>query len=65
MKNNIRKYIQINEIKVSEIIEKTGLAKSYIYDIINSKKVPSILNARKIALAIGSTVDELFPVVDK
>jgi predicted DNA-binding transcriptional regulator AlpA len=35
--NRIREVAEKKKVKISEIIKSTGLAKSYVYDIINGK----------------------------
>lgn len=61
MKNNIRNVIENEGFKISYVIEKTGLAKSSFYDIMNGNSIPSLLNARKISEALKVPLDELFP----
>lgn len=61
MKNNIRNIIEKNGLKVSYVIEKTGLAKSSFYEIMNGNAVPNLINARKIAEVLMVPLDELFP----
>mgnify|MGYP000984403905 CR=1 FL=1 len=61
MQNNIRQAIEERGMKISFVIDKTGLAKSYFYDVMNGKSVPSLSNARKIADVLGVRLSELFP----
>ncbi|WP_142414422.1 helix-turn-helix transcriptional regulator [Hathewaya massiliensis] len=61
MTNNIKELLNENHIKVSEVIEKTGLSRSHFYDVMKGNSIPSLLVARKIADAIGVRLEELFP----
>lgn len=61
MNNRIREIIEKKGLKVSYVIAKSGLAKSYFYDVMNGKSIPSLFIARKIAEVIGVPLDELFP----
>lgn len=45
------------------MIEQTGLSKSYFYDVLNGKSVPTLTNAIKISKVIGVPLDELFPAL--
>ena len=62
MKNNIKKIIEDKGIKTSYVIRKCGVSRSSFYEIMNGKSVPSLLNARKIALALGETLEDVFPI---
>jgi putative transcriptional regulator len=59
--NNIKTLAGKKGVKISEIIRLTGLSKSYVYDVINGKSVPTISVAQKIAKALGVTMAEVFP----
>lgn len=61
MKNKIQKIIKEKGLKVSYVIEKSGLAKSSFYEIMNGKSVPSLANARKICEVLDKSVDDVFP----
>lgn len=61
MNNRIRQIIEKKGLKISHVISESGLAKSYFYDVMNGKSIPSLANARKIAEVIGVPLDELFP----
>jgi len=58
--NRIREVATEKQIKIEQIIRNTGIAKSSMYQIINSEYEPSVTKALKIAKALGSTVEELF-----
>ncbi|SDL09765.1 helix-turn-helix transcriptional regulator [Natronincola ferrireducens] len=62
MKNKIKEVLKGRGIKVSYVLSVTGFSKSYFYDVMKGKTVPSLMNARKIAEAIEVPLDELFPV---
>lgn len=59
--NNIKTLAGKKGVKISEIIRLTGLSKSYVYDVINGKSVPTISVAQKIAKALGVTMTDVFP----
>ena len=59
--SNIKTLAGKKGVKISEIIRLTGLSKSYVYDVINGKSVPTISVAQKIAKALGVTMAEVFP----
>ncbi|WP_461614331.1 helix-turn-helix transcriptional regulator [Clostridium sp. Marseille-QA1073] len=61
MKNNIRDIIESKGLKVTFVIEKTGLARSSFYEIMNGNAVPTLINARKIAEVLETGLDEIFP----
>jgi transcriptional regulator with XRE-family HTH domain len=64
MENNIRQAIKNKNLKISEVIEQTGLSKSYFYDVLNGKSVPTLTNAIKISKVIGVPLEELFPALN-
>ena len=61
MDNNIRALLEEHSSRVSDLIKETGLAKSFVYDVINGKSVPTLKTARLIADFLNSTIDEVFP----
>lgn len=61
MANRIRELITERGLRFSEVIERSGLAKSTFYDITNGTCVPRLENARAIAKAMDVSIDELFP----
>ncbi|AFK87735.1 helix-turn-helix domain protein [Thermoanaerobacterium phage THSA-485A] len=63
LENNIRQAIKNKNLKISDVIEQTGLSKSYFYDVLNGKSVPTLTNAIKISKVIGVPLDELFPAL--
>lgn len=62
MNNNIKEIAHKKGFKITFLIKKIGLSSSAFYDIVNGKAIPSLLNARKISFALGSSVDEVFPI---
>jgi len=60
MNNNIKQTIDDKKLKIIDVLEKTGLSKSYLYDVMNGKCVPSLVIARKIADALGVDIKEIF-----
>jgi len=61
LENKIKECIDRKGLKTSFVLYKTGVSKSYFYDVMKGKTIPSLMNARKIADAIGVPLDELFP----
>lgn len=61
MKNNIKKIIDEQGIKIIFVIEKVGLARSSFYEIMNGNSVPSLANARKISSVLNEPLDKVFP----
>ena len=60
MNNNIKQTIDDKKLKIIDVLEKTGLSKSYLYDVMKGKCVPSLVIARKIADALGVDIKEIF-----
>ena len=60
--NKIREIADVQNIKISEIVRKTNLSKSFVYDVINEKSYPTIPAGKKIAEALGVTLNDVFPV---
>lgn len=50
---------QAKDITLTELAERAGVAKSYMYYIEREKKSPSMTVVVKIAKALGCTVDDL------
>ncbi len=61
MNNKIHEIILKNGLKISYVIEKTGLAKSSFYEIMKGNAVPSLANARRICEVLNKPLDEVFP----
>jgi len=63
--NKIREIADEKNIRISQIVNKTNLSKSFVYDIINEKSYPTIPAGKKIAEALGVTLNDVFPVESK
>ncbi|ABW18832.1 helix-turn-helix transcriptional regulator [Alkaliphilus oremlandii] len=61
MENKIKHFIKRKGLKTSFILSSTGVSKSYFYDVMKGKTIPSLVNARKIAKVMEVPLDELFP----
>ena len=61
MPNKIKEIAKEKNIKIVKLSEETGLARSYLYDLINQKSSPNLRTARLIATVLNSTIDEIFP----
>lgn len=59
--NKIKELAKEQDIKISEVIRKTGLSKSYVYDVINGKSTPTIGVAHKISKALNASLADVFP----
>lgn len=61
MPNRIKEIAKKKNVKIVQLSKDTGLARSYLYDLINEKSSPNLKTARLIAEALNSTINELFP----
>lgn len=61
MNNKIREIIDLNNLKVTEVIDNLKVAKSYFYDVMHGITIPSLIMARKFSNELGVPLDELFP----
>lgn len=61
MKNNIRNLLKKSGSNTSSIIKKAGVGKTSFYEIMNGSQLPRIDTAIKIANALDSRIDEVFP----
>lgn len=61
MKNKIHEIISESGLKISDVIKRTGLAKSSFYEIMKGNSIPSLANARKICEVLDKPLDEVFP----
>ena len=61
LQNNIRKIIEKNGLKITFVIEKTGISKSHFYEIMNGRAIPSLKNAIKISEVLKVSLKEIFP----
>ncbi|HHW09894.1 MAG TPA: helix-turn-helix transcriptional regulator [Firmicutes bacterium] len=59
--NMVRAVRRQKGITIRQLHEATGISPSYIYYIETNRKVPSIYHAQKLARALDTTVDILFP----
>lgn len=60
MNNKIMQIIQTNNLKVKDVIERANVSKTYFYDVVNGKSIPSVKKAADIAKALGVSIDYLF-----
>lgn len=61
MRNRVREIRKAKGWTIQDLHVATGLAHGFLSDIETGKKVPSVLNAQKIANALECSVDDLFP----
>lgn len=49
MNNKIRKIIDSRHLKISQFVNNLNVVKSYFYDVMNDKTVPSLTMAKKFS----------------
>ena len=59
-KSNLKIYRKDKNLTQSELAEQVGVTKDYISMIERGKKNPGIFLAKRIALVLNSTIDEIF-----
>lgn len=59
-KSNLKFYRKNKNLTQSELAEQVGVTKDYISMIERGKKNPGIFLAKRIALILNSTIDEIF-----
>jgi len=64
MRNRVREVRKSMGWTIRDLQMATGLAHGFLSDVETGKKIPSVLNALKIANALGRTVEYLFPFPD-
>jgi transcriptional regulator with XRE-family HTH domain len=57
----LQKYLEERGIKQKWLCDKTGISDSAMSLIVRGKAEPTLRNARKIAKALGMTIEELWP----
>lgn len=60
MKNNLKKIRQAKNISGTELAKMVKVSHSMIYMIENGTKNPSMRLAKRIAKALGTSLDEIF-----
>jgi len=60
--NKIREVLVEKGLTVAGTARAARISRSHFYDIMNESKNPSMKLAKRIARAIDSNLDELFPV---
>ena len=61
MQNNLKAEITKSGMLKSEFAKKSGISTMSLYRYIKGERRPGIDTARRIAEALGQTVDEVFP----
>jgi putative transcriptional regulator len=59
--SNLRRMRKAHGMTVTDLQRASGVSHGHISDIENGKKVPGLAVAKRLAKALGTTVDELFP----
>lgn len=60
--NKVRELRARMDMKAKELAEATGLSRHQISRIENGHMCPSVYDAQRIAQALSSTVEEVFPL---
>lgn len=60
--NKIKEIAKEKNMTIQEIIEKSRISKTHMYDIINERKSPTLRVAEKIAKTLDVNLSELFPL---
>lgn len=58
--NNVQKMLPFSGLTKSELADKAGVSSVMLSKYIRGTSIPSVVIARKIASALGCTIDELF-----
>lgn len=61
----IKKLRIIQGLTQKNLAERVGISRANLTNIENGRRTPSIKTARKLANALGSTIDELFEREDE
>lgn len=62
MPNKVREARQRKGWTIQKLSKETGLANGFLSEVETGKKAPGIYNALRIASALETPVEELFPV---
>ncbi|WP_206922807.1 helix-turn-helix transcriptional regulator [Alicyclobacillus suci] len=62
MDGRLKKYLDEKGIKQAWLCEKVGISNTALSLIVRGKSLPNLRTAQKIARALGTTVDELWPL---
>lgn len=57
---NLQKMIPLSGLNKSELAEKVGITNAMLSRYIRGNSTPNVVTARKLANALGCTIDELF-----
>lgn len=61
----LKKLLDSRGTKQSWLAEKSGINANTLSMVVNGKALPNLRTAQKIARALGTTVDELWPLEDE
>lgn len=59
--NRIREIIEAKNMTIKGTAKAARVSRSYLYELMNGTKTPTISLAKRIAKATKSSLDELFP----
>ena len=62
MRNRVRELRKAKDWTIHDLHLATGLAHGFLSEIETGKKIPSVVNAQKIANALGCKVEDVFPL---
>ncbi|KHD14973.1 helix-turn-helix transcriptional regulator [Clostridium butyricum] len=60
MKNNLKKLIAENNANIEEVAKETGIGRTTIYQIMNTKCVPNVEYAFRLSKYFNVLIEELF-----
>lgn len=60
MTNNLRKIRRSKDLSQEEVAQMVGMSRTYLSDIENDKRTPSVKTSLKLADALKTSVEEIF-----
>lgn len=62
--HKIRALARARGLKLAEVAERAGMKPNYLSRIISGSVTPTVVTARRIASALGVSIDEVFQPAD-
>lgn len=60
--NRIKEFRVARKLSQAELARRSGMARPNLSNIETGKATPSVSSARRIAEALGTTLDDIFPI---
>lgn len=60
MANNLRKIRRLKDLSQEELAQMIGMSRTYLSDIENDKRTPSVKTSLKLADALQTSVEDIF-----